>query len=97
MFVPYAKSEDGFETHFAVNYLGHCLLTHLLLPRMIDTAKEKGSNCRIVNISSCAHLAGSINFKDLSMRYVISWISIWCSFLTVKFYQSKTFFFLDFF
>jgi NAD(P)-dependent dehydrogenase (short-subunit alcohol dehydrogenase family) len=67
MFVPYAKSEDGFETHFAVNYLGHCLLTHLLLPRMIDTAKEKGSNCRIVNISSCAHLAGSINFKDLSM------------------------------
>lgn len=67
MFVPYAKSEDGIESHFAVNYLGHCLLTHLLLPRMIDTAREKGSNCRIVNVSSCAHLAGSINFKDLSM------------------------------
>jgi NAD(P)-dependent dehydrogenase (short-subunit alcohol dehydrogenase family) len=78
--VPYAKSEDGFESHFAVNYLGHCLLTHLLLPRMIDTAKEKGSNCRIVNVSSCAHLAGSVNFKDLSMRYVISSISFWCSF-----------------
>jgi len=92
MFVPYAKSEDGFESHFAVNYLGHCLLTHLLLPRMIDTAKEKGSNCRIVNVSSSAHLAGSIDFKDLSMRYVICWISIWCSFLTVKFYQSKSFF-----
>lgn len=67
MFVPYAKSEDGFESHFAVNYLGHCLLTHLLLPHMIDTAKEKETNCRIVNVSSCAHLAGSINFKDLSM------------------------------
>jgi NAD(P)-dependent dehydrogenase (short-subunit alcohol dehydrogenase family) len=92
MFVPYAKSEDGFESHFAVNYLGHCLLTHLLLPHMIDTAKEKGSNCRIVNVSSSAHLAGSIDFKDLSMRYVISWISIWGSFLTVKFYQSKSFF-----
>lgn len=68
MFVPYAKTEDGFESHFAVNYLGHCLLTHLLMPRMIDTAKEKETNCRIVNVSSCAHLAGSINFKDLSMR-----------------------------
>jgi Dehydrogenases with different specificities (related to short-chain alcohol dehydrogenases) len=83
MFVPYGKSEDGFESHFAVNYLGHCLLTHLLLPRMINTAKEKGSNRRIVNVSSCAHLAGSVNFKDLSMRYVISRISIWFPVLNV--------------
>jgi NAD(P)-dependent dehydrogenase (short-subunit alcohol dehydrogenase family) len=51
-----------------VNYLGHCLLTHLLLPRMIVTAEEKGTNCRVVNVSSCAHLAGSVNFKDLSVR-----------------------------
>lgn len=77
--MPYAKSEDGFESHFAVNYLGHCLLTHLLLPRMIDTAKEKGSNCRVVNVSSCAHLAGSINFRDLSMRYV-TFIVLICMF-----------------
>jgi hypothetical protein len=68
MFVPYAETEDGFESHFAVNYLGHCLLTHLLLPCMINTAKGKDSNCRIVNVSSCAHLAGAIKFRDLSMR-----------------------------
>ncbi|XP_069680516.1 polyprenol dehydrogenase-like [Periplaneta americana] len=67
MFVPFAKTEDGFESHFAVNYLGHCLLTHLLLPRMVETAKDKGTNGRIVNVSSCAHLAGSIDFEDLSM------------------------------
>lgn len=68
MFVPYAETEDGYESHFAVNYLGHCLLTHLLLPRMIDTAKGNGSNSRIVNVSSCAQLVGSIDFRNLYMR-----------------------------
>ena len=93
--MPYAKSEDGFESHFAVNYLGHCLLTHLLLPRMIDTAKEKGSNCRIVNVSSCAHLAGSVNFKDLSMRYVLYWISIWCSCIQSNYLLNNPYTFLS--
>ncbi|PSN35928.1 hypothetical protein C0J52_07161 [Blattella germanica] len=68
MFVPYAETEDGFESHFAVNYLGHCLLTHLLLPKMIATGAKKRSNCRIVNVSSCGHLAGSIDFSDFNMR-----------------------------
>jgi hypothetical protein len=96
--VPYAESEDGFESHFAVNYLGHCLLTHLLLPRMIDTANKKGINCRIVNVSSCAHLAGSINFDDLSMRYVVYRISV-CVLIcaAVKFYLFQSFVLLLFF
>lgn len=44
---PYTLSADGKELHFAVNYLGHFLLTHLLLPQM----KNK-KDARIINVSS---------------------------------------------
>lgn len=68
MFGPYSETEDGFESQFAVNYLGHFLLTHLLLSNIVEagTAQE---NARIVNVSSCAHLAGSIDFDDINSKY----------------------------
>ena len=31
---PFALSPDGFEEQWATNYLGHFLLTHLLLPHI---------------------------------------------------------------
>jgi len=46
-------TEDGIETTFAVNHLGHFLLTGLLLDRM----RESGP-ARIVNVSSAAHKIG---------------------------------------
>ena len=46
-------TEDGVETTFAVNHLGHFLLTTMLLARM----RESGP-ARIVNISSEAHRIG---------------------------------------
>lgn len=46
-------TEDGVETTFAVNHLGHFLLTNMLLGRM----RESGP-ARIVNISSEAHRIG---------------------------------------
>ncbi|PSS11223.1 Short-chain dehydrogenase TIC 32 like [Actinidia chinensis var. chinensis] len=51
----HAISEDGIEVTFATNYLGHFLLTKLLLKKMIDTAKATGVQGRIVNVSSSIH------------------------------------------
>ncbi|KAJ4711838.1 short-chain dehydrogenase TIC 32, chloroplastic-like [Melia azedarach] len=51
----HALSEDGIEMTFATNYLGHFLLTKLLLKTMIETARETGIQGRIVNVSSSIH------------------------------------------
>ncbi len=54
-------SEDGQEMHFAVNYLSGFLLTHMLLPRLIESAPA-----RIVNVSSGSQRP--IDFDDLKLE-----------------------------
>ncbi|XP_066590222.1 dehydrogenase/reductase SDR family member on chromosome X-like [Prorops nasuta] len=67
MFPPYKETEDGFEEQWAVNYLSHFLLTALLMPLLNATGtKEKKS--RVVNVSSCAHILGTINFEDINYK-----------------------------
>ncbi|XP_077213240.1 NAD(P)-binding Rossmann-fold superfamily protein [Tasmannia lanceolata] len=56
MFCPYQLSEDGIEMQFATNHLGHFLLTDLLLEKMKNTARVTGTEGRIVNLSSIAHV-----------------------------------------
>ncbi|KAL5992055.1 Short-chain dehydrogenase TIC 32 B, chloroplastic [Asimina triloba] len=56
MFCPYQLSADGIEMQFATNYLGHFLLTNLLLEKMKHTARDSGIEGRIVNLSSIAHI-----------------------------------------
>ncbi|XP_016995031.1 polyprenol dehydrogenase [Drosophila takahashii] len=65
MFAPFKLTADGYESHFATNFLGHFLLTHLLLPQLRAAGKE-GKNSRIVNVSSCVNLIGRINYKDIN-------------------------------
>lgn len=48
-------TEDGIEMTFATNYLGHFLLTKLLLNKMVETAETTGIQGRIVNVSSAIH------------------------------------------
>ncbi|XP_076273427.1 uncharacterized protein LOC143204630 [Rhynchophorus ferrugineus] len=67
MFGPYVESLDGYESQFSTNYLGHFLLTHLLLPELKRAGSEK-SYSRVVNVSSCAHVLGRINFDDINCR-----------------------------
>lgn len=43
-------TEDGFESHFGVNYLGHFLLTQLLLKDL-----EKSAPSLVINTSSIMH------------------------------------------
>jgi len=47
-------SDDGFELHWRVNFLGSVQLTYELLPLLKKTAKEQGE-ARIVNVSSHMH------------------------------------------
>ena len=58
-------TKDGFDIQFGTNYLGHFLLTELLLPALTRSAPS-----RIINISSCYHdqahsHEGRIHFSDL--------------------------------
>ncbi|KAF3437481.1 hypothetical protein FNV43_RR20234 [Rhamnella rubrinervis] len=48
-------SEDKIEMTFATNYLGHYLLTEMLLEKMVDTAAQTGIQGRIINVSSVIH------------------------------------------
>jgi NAD(P)-dependent dehydrogenase (short-subunit alcohol dehydrogenase family) len=57
---PYTQTEDGFELQFGANYLGHFLLTGLLLDTLLKTP-----NSRVVTLSSLVHKNGQINFDDL--------------------------------
>ncbi|XP_044222058.1 dehydrogenase/reductase SDR family member on chromosome X-like [Thunnus albacares] len=65
MLVPEGRTEDGFEQHFGVNYLGHFLLTWLLLDTLKNSGKS-GDFSHVVNVSSSAHRIGEIRLNDLN-------------------------------
>ena len=57
-------SPDGIEMTWAVNYLGVCLLTELLLDRLKASAPS-----RVVNVSSAMHTSAQLNFDDLQGQH----------------------------
>ncbi|KAK3925666.1 Retinol dehydrogenase 12 [Frankliniella fusca] len=63
VFHPFALTEDGFETHFQVNYLGHFLLTRLLVQTMCVTP-----GARVISMTSQSHFAADICLHDLNLQ-----------------------------
>jgi len=59
MFNDFILSKDGFEMTFALNHLGHFLLTKRLMPLL-----ERG-HARIINVSSDMHKMGKPGFDQL--------------------------------
>lgn len=78
MLVPEGRTVDGFEQQFGVNYLGHFLLTWLLLDILKDCGKC-GFFSRVVNVSSSAHRIGEIRLNDLNIWYVHTYTSAFIS------------------
>ena len=55
MAVPPGVTKEGYEIQFGTNHVGHALLTKLLLPKLLLTAEESGSDVRIIILTSLGH------------------------------------------
>ncbi|EMA68304.1 short-chain dehydrogenase/reductase SDR [Halorubrum aidingense JCM 13560] len=65
MAIPRGETEDGFETQFGVNHLGHFALTGRLFPLLVAADGIDG-DARVVTQSSGAHETGEMDFSDLN-------------------------------
>jgi len=61
MMCPEGKTDDGFETQFGTNHLGHFAWTAGLMPCLATGA-------RVVTLSSGAHLRGTCDVDDLNWQ-----------------------------
>jgi NAD(P)-dependent dehydrogenase (short-subunit alcohol dehydrogenase family) len=59
MATPFARTEDGFESQFGINHLGHFALAVGLLPTL-----ETAGGARVVSVSSSAHRRADVDFDD---------------------------------
>ncbi|EJD42215.1 putative short-chain dehydrogenase [Auricularia subglabra TFB-10046 SS5] len=57
--VPYKKTKDGIEEHFATNHIGHFLLTNILMPVIL-----KSKEPTVVNLTSGAQAMGTGDYSD---------------------------------
>lgn len=56
------ESKDGYELHLAVNHLGHFLLVN----NCLDYLKKQST--KVINVSSEAHRAAKLDFKDINLK-----------------------------
>ena len=59
------KSKQGFDRAFVTNYLGHFLLTELLLPILEKTGQSRGLPTRVVNVASTYHALSDGRFLKI--------------------------------
>lgn len=66
MYAPFRLTVDKLESHWAVNYLAHCLLVLLLLPKLESTGRKFGVKSRVINVASSTHFARNLNLDDIN-------------------------------
>ena len=59
---------NGWEQQFGVNHLGHFALTKALMPLLETTAQQRGSDVRVVALSSTGHKLSDIRWDDPHFR-----------------------------
>ena len=59
MSTPFGRTEEGFESQFGTNHLGHFVLVGRLLPLLVDSAPS-----RVVMLSSGGHVGSDIVWDD---------------------------------
>jgi NAD(P)-dependent dehydrogenase (short-subunit alcohol dehydrogenase family) len=76
MATPYSFTTEGYEIQFGTNHMGHALFTKLLLPVLLETAKQPNADVRIVNIASHAHQMappGGIIYDQAKLETYNTW------------------------
>lgn len=66
MACPQAKTADGFESQFAINYLGHFLLYKLLEQTLLSSSTPE-FHSRVVNVSSAGHHMSSVVLDNINL------------------------------
>ncbi|GMF81244.1 unnamed protein product [Aspergillus oryzae] len=67
MATPEGRTQDGFETQFGTNHLGHFTLFYLLKPILLASSTPE-FNSRVVNVSSLAHRYGEPVFDNINLE-----------------------------
>lgn len=67
IFGEFRTTIDGFEAQLATNYIGHFLLTHLLIENLKNSSRKSERYGRVVNVGSCAHYGSQIQFDDINL------------------------------
>jgi NAD(P)-dependent dehydrogenase (short-subunit alcohol dehydrogenase family) len=67
MATPEGTTQDGFETQFGVNHMGHFLLFQLLKPALIASSSPE-FNSRVVSLSSSNHRFSGVHLDDLDLK-----------------------------
>ncbi|GAQ02856.1 retinol dehydrogenase 12 [Aspergillus lentulus] len=67
MATPEGRTENGFETQFGTNHLGHFLLFELLKPILLRSATPQ-FHSRVVGVTSSAHRKSGVRFGDLQFE-----------------------------
>jgi NADP-dependent 3-hydroxy acid dehydrogenase YdfG len=65
---PYSLTEDGLESQFGTNHIGHFLFTNLIMGKIL----QAGKGARIVNVSSRGHRRSDIRWDDYNFGVSIA-------------------------